>query len=87
MALMIGTECMSCGLCIEECPNDAILDSNPIYVIDPDLCTECVGVFDEPQCVRVCPMEVIIPNPDYAESQEQLLEKERRILGSRDPDQ
>ncbi|HAX93051.1 MAG TPA: 4Fe-4S ferredoxin [Bacteroidales bacterium] len=87
MALMIGSECMSCGLCIEECPNDAIYESSPVYIIDPDLCTECVGVFDEPQCVRVCPMEVIIPNPDYDENQEQLLEKERRILGSRDPDQ
>jgi len=26
-------------------------------------------------------------NPDYSESHEQLLEKEKRILGSRDPDQ
>ncbi len=86
MALMIGPECMSCGLCIEECPNDAILESIPVYVIDPDLCTECVGAFDEPQCVRVCPLDVIILNPDYAESREHLLEKEKRILGRRDPD-
>lgn len=87
MALMIGTECMSCGLCIEECPNDAISKSIPVYVIDSELCTECVGSFDEPQCVMVCPLDVIIPNPDYAESHEQLLEKEKHILGSRDPDQ
>jgi ferredoxin len=86
MALMIGPECMSCGLCIEECPNDAILKSIPVYVIDSELCTECVGSFGEPQCVMVCPLDVIIPNPDYAESHGRLLEKEKRILGSRDPD-
>lgn len=86
MALMIGADCMSCGICIEECPNNAIFESIPIYVIDPDLCTECVGAFNEPQCVRVCPLEVIIPNPAYAQSHEQLLEKEKRILDSRDPD-
>jgi ferredoxin len=86
MALMIGAECMSCGLCIEECPNDAILESIPVYIIDPELCTECVGAYDEPQCIKVCPLDVIFPNPDYVESHDQLLEKEKRILDSRDPD-
>lgn len=87
MALMIGAECMSCGICIEECPNNAIFEGTPVYVIDPDLCTECVGAFEEPQCVKVCPLEIIIPNPFYAESHEKLLQKEKRLLDSRDPDQ
>ncbi|MFT5371503.1 MAG: ferredoxin, partial [Lysobacterales bacterium] len=29
------------------------------YIIDPNLCTECVGHFDTPQCVEVCPVECI----------------------------
>lgn len=48
MALMIIDECISCGLCIAECPNQSISEGDPIYVIDPHLCTECVGFFDEP---------------------------------------
>lgn len=87
MALMIGSECMSCGLCIEECPNDAIYESSPVYIIDPDLCTECEGFFDKPQCVSVCPLDIIIRNPNYPESHDELIEKEKRILDSRDPDQ
>jgi ferredoxin len=26
-------------------------------VIDPKKCTECIGYFDEPQCVAVCPVD------------------------------
>ncbi|MEJ2193132.1 MAG: NAD(P)H-dependent oxidoreductase subunit E, partial [Nitrospirota bacterium] len=37
-----------------------------IYEINPELCTECVGYFDEPQCRTVCPVpEVLIVNPDH----------------------
>ena len=81
MALLITDECTSCGVCIDECPNDAISEGDPIYVINPDLCTECVGFYDEPQCVDVCPVEAIVPDPDHKETQEQLLEKKRRIHG------
>ena len=80
MALMITDECISCGLCLEECPNNAISEGEP-YVIDPLLCTECVGFFSEPQCVAVCPVEAIIPNPNHRESHEELLEKKKRIHG------
>ncbi len=81
MALMIVDECISCGLCVEECPNNAISEGDPIYVINPDLCTECVGFYSEPQCVNVCPVDVIIPDPDHRESNEELLEKKKRIHG------
>lgn len=50
-----------------------------IYIINPDLCTECVGHFDEPQCVMVCPVECIDPDPDFAETEEQLLDKLARL--------
>ena len=81
MALIINEECISCDACVAECPNEAISEGDPIYVIDPNLCTECVGFFDEPQCVEVCPVDAIVPNPDYVETKEQLLEKKKRIHG------
>ncbi|MFP4263898.1 MAG: 4Fe-4S binding protein, partial [Halomonas sp.] len=43
MALMITDECINCDVCEPECPNGAISPGEEIYVIDPSLCTECVG--------------------------------------------
>ncbi len=80
MALMITDECIACGACISECPNEAISEGEP-YVINPDLCTECVGFFDTPQCQEVCPVDCIIPDPDHEETHEQLLEKKKKIHG------
>ena len=59
MALMITDECINCDVCEPECPNGAISQGDEIYVIDPALCTECVGHYDEPQCVDVCPVDCI----------------------------
>jgi ferredoxin len=75
MALMITDECINCDVCEPECPNDAIYMGIAIYEIDPKKCTECVGHFDVPQCREVCPVECIPMNPDWAESQDQLMEK------------
>ena len=75
MALMITDECINCDVCEPECPNDAITQGAEIYVIDPSLCTECVGHFDKPQCVEVCPVDCIPLNPEIVETQAQLLEK------------
>lgn len=36
MALMINDECAVCGACLDECPNEAISEGDPFYVIDPD---------------------------------------------------
>ncbi len=79
MALKITEECTSCGACEPECPNTAISEADPIYIINPDLCTECVGFYDEPQCVAVCPVACIIPDPDYPETKEELLAKHARL--------
>ena len=81
MALKINDECISCDACIPECPNDAISESDPIYVIDPERCTECVGFFDEPQCVEVCPSEAIVPDPAHRESHDHLIEKKKKLYG------
>ncbi|MCO6427925.1 YfhL family 4Fe-4S dicluster ferredoxin [Nitrosomonas communis] len=75
MALIITDECINCDVCEPECPNGAISQGEEIYVINPNLCTECVGHYDTPQCVEVCPVNCIITNPDVIESREQLLAK------------
>jgi ferredoxin len=67
---------------VPECPNEAIKAGNPIYVIDPMKCTECVGAHDEPQCRKVCPVdECIVVNPDWVETPEQLKEKYDSLHG------
>ena len=73
MALMITDECINCDVCEPECPNEAISMGPEYYVIDPGRCTECVGHFDEPQCVQVCPVACIPVSPQHIENREQLL--------------
>ena len=85
MALMITDECINCDVCEPECPNEAISAGEEFYVIDPLKCTECVGHFDEPQCQKVCPVDCIPLNPDVVESEEQLLEKYRRLQAQKTP--
>lgn len=80
MALMITDECINCDVCEPVCPNEAIYQGQEIYEIDSDLCTECVGHYDKPQCVSVCPIDCIPMNPDVVETKEQLLAKFQRII-------
>lgn len=109
MAIIITDECINCGACEPECPNNAIYEggaewkfsdgtsltgeittpygktvdadesfapiSDEVYYIVPDKCTECVGFHDEPQCAAVCPVDCCIDDPDYRESEEDLLAK------------
>jgi ferredoxin len=79
MALIITDECINCDVCEPECPNEAIFLGPEIYEIDPHRCTECVGHFDEPQCVQVCPVACIPLNPQFVEDQETLWQKFRRL--------
>jgi len=81
MALIITDECTACDACVDPCPNDAIKEAEPIYIIDPLRCTECVGAEDEPQCKLVCPADCIISDPDWPESQDQLMAKYEQIHG------
>jgi ferredoxin len=94
MALLITAECINCGACEPECPNTAIYEGGanwelngisnaPIitdyFYIVPDKCTECVGFYDEPQCMAVCPVDCIIVDPDHVESKEDLLAKKGKL--------
>ncbi|MGC8701989.1 MAG: YfhL family 4Fe-4S dicluster ferredoxin [Thiomonas sp.] len=82
MALWITDDCINCDVCEPECPNEAIFMGPEIYEINPDRCTECVGHFDTPQCVQVCPVNCIPVRPDRVETREQLLEKYQRLTTS-----
>ena len=90
MAVMITDECISYNACEAECPNTAIYSAGMAYnlggsefpavsddhtFIVTDKCTECVGFYDEPQCIPACPTEAIVKDPDHVESQEQLTAK------------
>ena len=80
MALKITDQCINCDVCEPECPNGAIYQGVEIYEIDPDKCTECVGHFDAPQCVEVCPVDCIPLDLDHVESRDQLEAKFLRIM-------
>ena len=109
MAITITDECINCGACEPECPNNAIyeggaewkyadgtslkgilttLDGNSVdadhefapvnmdvYYITHDKCNECVVFHDEPQCAAVCPVDCCVDDPDYRESEDELLAK------------
>jgi ferredoxin len=79
MALLITDECINCDVCEPECPNDAIYMGPEIYEIEPTKCTECVGHFDEPQCIQVCPVNCIPVNPVWIEDKETLWRKYRLL--------
>lgn len=83
MALMITDECINCDVCEPECPNQAISMGEEHYVIDPQRCTECVGHFDEPQCVQVCPVSCIPLNPQFVEDRDALWAKYRRLQAAK----
>ena len=83
MALHITDECINCDVCEPECPNHAISQGEQVYVINPDLCTECVGHFDTPQCVSVCPVECIHPDPAHPETRDDLLRKYERLTAEK----
>ena len=71
MAIMITDDCINCGACEPECPVTAIFEpgadddsqysSQVNFWIDEDLCIECVGHHDEPQCSAVCPVDACVP--------------------------
>ena len=81
MALFITDQCINCDVCEPECPNKAIAQGELIYEIDPGKCTECVGHFEQPQCIEVCPVECILVDPGHTETREELEAKYERLTG------
>ncbi len=81
MSLLITDECINCDVCEPECPNGAIAQGEEIYEIAMNLCTECVGHFEEPQCIEVCPVDCIIKDPDNEEDEGKLRLKYEQLIG------
>ena len=122
MAIIITDECIHCGACEPECPNNAIYengiewsyaegtqlseiemedgssidastkfppisggafgaDGNEYFYIVPTKCTECTGFHEEPACALVCPTDACVPDPDYLEEKEDLLQKKIWLHG------
>jgi ferredoxin len=79
MSTMITVECINCGACEPECPNEAISQGEDIFVIDPQLCTECVGFHEQEACAAVCPVDCCIPDPNIVESESALYDRATRI--------
>ncbi len=94
MSYTISEECINCGACEPECPNKAIYAggeeyelngqshaalSDEYYYIVADKCTECVGFFDEKQCVSVCPVDACVEDPNHTESKDALLNKAKAL--------
>jgi len=52
--IIITDDCLECGSCVDECPEEAISEGEGKYVIDQDLCVQCKS------CMEVCPNEAII---------------------------
>lgn len=85
MALMITSACINCDVCEPECPNGAIHAGELVYEIDPALCTECVGHFDQPQCIEICPVDCILTDPECIESPQALQRKFQQLHPATEP--
>lgn len=83
MALTIQDDCINCDVCEPQCPNDAIYMGPEYYIIEPEKCTECVGHHDEPQCMVVCPIDCIVPHPEWKESKGQLMDKFNALMAQK----
>jgi ferredoxin len=94
ISVKITEECIACGACEAECPNNGIYEAGKPYTIGgkkfpalsddytyivPEKCTECVGFHDEPQCIPACPTGAIIIDPNHIESYEALLKKKELL--------
>lgn len=84
MVVKITDECIACGACEPECPNRAISESPTAYVVNPELCTECVGSFPTQQCIQICPVAAVVFE-ENREPREVLLERWRKIHPDEEP--
>ena len=54
MAYKITDDCIACGSCADECPNDAITSGDDKYEINADECLDCGS------CADACPNDAIV---------------------------
>jgi len=58
MSHRITDECIQCGLCEDECPEEAIIEGEYSYIIDSDRCIDCGA------CAEICTVEAVIESSD-----------------------
>ncbi|MBS3947372.1 MAG: 4Fe-4S binding protein [Dethiobacter sp.] len=58
MTHVINDECIACGACEPECPENAISEGDDKFNIAPEKCSDCGA------CVEVCPVEAIHKGKD-----------------------
>ncbi|MBI4294964.1 MAG: YfhL family 4Fe-4S dicluster ferredoxin [Chloroflexi bacterium] len=85
MAYKITDDCISCGACEPECPNQAISEGETIYIIDPNKCTECVGSHESSRCAAVCPVDACVPDTVHKEDKATLLARWRTLHPGEEP--
>ncbi|MGN1394272.1 MAG: 4Fe-4S dicluster domain-containing protein [Succinivibrionaceae bacterium] len=56
---IIPQKCVNCEMCEPDCPHGAISFNGKTFEIDPNLCTECKGIYNSPKCISVCPVHCI----------------------------
>jgi len=84
LATFITDECINCGACEPECPNEAISEGDEVFVIDPDRCTECVGFHKDEACQSVCPVQCCVPSSTHRETEAELLAKAKLLHPDQD---
>jgi len=57
MAFSITDLCVNCFACMDVCPNEAVAEGQSVFVIDAHKCTGCDGIYADPQCASICPVE------------------------------
>lgn len=55
MSYRITEECIVCGACQPECPEQAISEGGDRYLVNPEKCADCGN------CAEVCPVGACVP--------------------------
>ena len=55
MSLLINEDCVNCGVCEPECPNEAISEGDDVYVIDWEKYVDMLkaGIIDPKKVTRI----------------------------------
>jgi Fe-S-cluster-containing hydrogenase component 2 len=73
--------CIRCGICLPECPNAGITETEEGYSIESGMCSECFGFHAESRCVELCPAGAV---EDVDEEVDEETLAERAVAGRPD---
>ena len=79
MALLITDDCISCGACLPECPNEAIFETRSDAEAKGNHVGDGHGVGDSIYVITHDRCTECIPDPAYPEAKEVLLERAQRL--------